>query len=120
MRADFWTTSKVSQLLELVQSGLTKRVIAETMETSRNAVIGKLFRLGLRMPPAPKIRATDKPSASTPEKLTKPADLRPDQCRFPIGDPNKPGFGFCGIPRSPGKVYCAHHWAVTHYSRAPK
>jgi GcrA cell cycle regulator len=31
------------------------------------------------------------------------------QCRWPIGDPLEPGFGFCGAPCVEGKSYCATH-----------
>jgi GcrA cell cycle regulator len=37
------------------------------------------------------------------------AGLGPRMCRWPIGDPGAPGFGFCG--RSSEKTYCAVHAA---------
>lgn len=30
-------------------------------------------------------------------------------CRFPIGDPQTPDFGFCGKERVPGRPYCEAH-----------
>jgi GcrA cell cycle regulator len=30
-------------------------------------------------------------------------------CRWPVGDPGRPGFFFCGAPRSAGKPFCAAH-----------
>lgn len=37
-------------------------------------------------------------------------DLTERTCRWPVGDPGKPGFGFCGAEVSPGcKPYCATH-----------
>ncbi|ESZ60679.1 hypothetical protein NL532_24260 [Mesorhizobium sp. C120A] len=35
-------------------------------------------------------------------------DLRPNQCRFPVGDPLKEDFGFCGHPMEQGS-YCRSH-----------
>lgn len=35
-------------------------------------------------------------------------DLRPNMCRFPIGDPREEGFGFCGLDRADG-AYCKAH-----------
>lgn len=35
--------------------------------------------------------------------------LTSDTCRWPIGDPRQPGFGFCGAPPVEGKTYCKHH-----------
>ena len=33
-------------------------------------------------------------------------DLTDDDCKWPVGDPLKPGFGFCALPRFPGRPYC--------------
>jgi len=35
--------------------------------------------------------------------------LDEDGCRWPIGDPARPGFGFCGRTRNRGGAYCAEH-----------
>jgi Domain of unknown function (DUF4062)/GcrA cell cycle regulator len=50
----FWTDSKISELQELWQEGKTATEIAERLGgVSRNAVIGKAHRLGLRSRPRP-------------------------------------------------------------------
>lgn len=37
-------------------------------------------------------------------------ELTNSMCRWPIGDPKEPGFGFCGLPAAEGRSYCrAHH-----------
>lgn len=36
-------------------------------------------------------------------------DLEYRDCRWPVGDPRDPDFGFCGHIKEPGKPYCAHH-----------
>jgi GcrA cell cycle regulator len=36
-------------------------------------------------------------------------DLDNGDCRWPVGDPQKEGFGFCAAPRIPGKPYCKGH-----------
>jgi GcrA cell cycle regulator len=36
-------------------------------------------------------------------------DLKANDCRWPIGDPREPGFGFCGGAKAPGLPYCEHH-----------
>lgn len=38
-------------------------------------------------------------------------ELTADTCRWPIGDPQEPGFSFCGCPVKEGSVYCAEHHA---------
>lgn len=40
--------------------------------------------------------------------------LTDQTCKFPIGDPLLPGFGFCGKPPAPEKVYCPHHCAKAY------
>jgi len=35
--------------------------------------------------------------------------LDEDGCRWPIGDPARPDFGFCGRTRNRGRAYCAEH-----------
>jgi len=37
--------------------------------------------------------------------------LEHDECKFPIGDPKRPDFGFCGLPQQPGGPYCSGHHA---------
>jgi len=37
------------------------------------------------------------------------ASLRPDQCRWPIGDPDSEKFHFCGATVFVGKPYCYEH-----------
>lgn len=49
------------------------------------------------------------PEPVKPDKLFKLADLEANQCRFPYGDPQKPGFGFCGCETTPGASYCPGH-----------
>lgn len=33
-------------------------------------------------------------------------ELEANHCRWPVGDPRQPGFGFFGQPRAPGASYC--------------
>jgi hypothetical protein len=35
--------------------------------------------------------------------------LMPDDCRWPIGDPQTPGFHFCGKRKQDGHPYCEFH-----------
>jgi hypothetical protein len=38
------------------------------------------------------------------------ANLKDSDCHFPIGDPQKPGFGYCGCKAMKGKAYCRAHY----------
>ncbi len=40
-------------------------------------------------------------------------NLEPDDCRWPIGDPQQVGFHFCGAKRESDRPYCQHHWAMS-------
>jgi GcrA cell cycle regulator len=37
------------------------------------------------------------------------ADLEPNDCRWPIGDPQSPDFHFCAREKVPGLSYCRQH-----------
>ena len=46
------------------------------------------------------------------------ADLGHRQCCFPLGDPSKADFGFCGARAEPGLPYCAAHAAIAYQPAA--
>jgi hypothetical protein len=52
----------------------------------------------------PSRRAND--DSSRPKTMT---TLMPDDCRWPIGDPQADGFHFCGKPKQGGRSYCEFH-----------
>jgi len=111
---------------------------------SRNAVIGRAHRMGWRSPntiivdPAKTRRARARTAtrfqqvklrAAIPTKPlpTPPVEdefdglprkalmaLTSTDCRWPIGDPGQPGFGFCGRYADPAIPYCAYHARVAY------
>jgi GcrA cell cycle regulator len=44
-----------------------------------------------------------------PTKLKTLELLQPNECRWPIGDPQLPDFHFCGEPKNEGHPYCLEH-----------
>lgn len=40
-------------------------------------------------------------------------DLEANECRWPIGDPRKEGFHFCGAQQVLGRPYCIQHWQLS-------
>ena len=48
------------------------------------------------------------------------ASLKPNQCRWPIGDPDSENFHFCGKPVFTGKPYCYEHCRVAYQFTPPK
>lgn len=144
-----WTNpAVVDELRRLHSEKFTCADIARVMNKkfrtsfSRNAILGKLFRLGLSnnlarptRPPAPKRKRPAKQAPKfvfgpgykpdiKPEPMPLPVvrpddvarkslvDLEPQDCRWPVGDPRSPDFGFCALPKVPGHSYCAGHCAV--------
>lgn len=163
-----WTSERVDLLKKLWTDGLSaSQIAAELGGVTRNAVIGKVHRLGLSgrakaAAPAQKPRskpakggtedaaqtATSQqggsaPSApqtmgatalkveaapvAAPAPQAKPvAELVPiakratiltlteRTCKWPIGDPTKEDFYFCGHPSNPGVPYCTYHCRIAY------
>jgi len=134
-----WTEPRIETLTRLWRSGLSAAQIARTLGgVTRNAVIGKLHRLGLAgraTPQSPRpirtARASSRPprvrrhpQTSLPARLHEArapeleateiagafdlATLASHACRWPIGDPRATGFGFCGRTVNAGS-YCEAH-----------
>lgn len=142
-----WTEEKVSILRQYWGSGKSASGIAEIIGgMSRNAVIGKAHRLGLagQTSPIKEKKAKAKPTAVlTPPSApavrrarvpvttanvielqsgggTTILALTERMCRWPHGDPKKPGFRFCGKSSTPGAPYCAEHLKLAYQPPAPK
>lgn len=52
---------------------------------------------------------TINPDVGVVPKMTALADLGQGDCHWPIGDPRKDGFGFCGHPVFEARSYCLAH-----------
>ena len=105
-RPTHWTPQKTLELIGFWYSGRTTGEIGKKMGVSKNAVVGRVHRLGLPKRNSPIHRK--KPKIEPPKLLTL-ADIGPGQCRFPEGDPGDVGFHFCGEPVIKGKSYCQTH-----------
>jgi len=202
-----WDQNKLKKLKALIGKGLSTSEIGKRLEMSKNAVVGKLNRLGWNlkatmaggkkasaakdtdkkstekksklpiakkiapvkpvvMPKATNKKATksvvDKKTAKTSKdtknstkvaKETKKNDLKrlpravdtskksnanlamhqriiqhslelsalkPNQCRWPIGDPDSENFHFCGEQVFVGKPYCYEHCKQAYQFTPPK
>jgi GcrA cell cycle regulator len=115
---------------------------------SRSAVIGKVHRMGLAGRDTPsRLRTPDDHTARRdrasaggvrriapgrearpgPHAARAPFDVAPTAsivtlteagCRWPIGEPDKPGFGFCGRLKTGHGAYCAGHSPMATRGRA--
>ena len=136
-----WTDERVELLKTLWAEGLSAAQIANKMGgVTRNAVIGKVHRLGLsgRATPAKPQRGCGssqerreevvqakparteyKPMIPEPDAITAlvldtgdmttVATIKNNMCKWPIGDPAKDDFHFCGQAAGAGKSYCTYH-----------
>jgi GcrA cell cycle regulator len=120
-----WTDEKLALLRKLWSKGKTATAIAQQLGASKSAVLGKIFRLRLPTPPERPVSAETSPLAhrqkgrplKTPEKpIVKRGksllELTNQTCRWPIGDPSKQSFHFCGEPGADleqGIPYCERH-----------
>jgi GcrA cell cycle regulator len=153
-----WTDERVERLKSLWGEGLSASQIASELGgVTRNAVIGKVHRLGLsgrvkpqpqavrarRVPrPAAPMRPTILPAVASsaagsfagntalkiealievapqPVVIAEPETVGADRatiltlteqmCKWPIGDPGRSDFHFCGRRSEVGIPYCGHH-----------
>ena len=195
-----WDSGMLKKLKSLVGKGLSTAEMGKKLGMSKNAVVGKLNRLGWNTKasepepkktekpaktekakksdaPAKKTAAKKVPAAKAapkkpavkkavkvkekPIKVTKPtpakakakekpvekpvvktaskkskkdlalhelliqhalqmANLKPNQCRWPIGDPDSDKFHFCGETVFSGKPYCYEHCRQAYQFTPPK
>jgi GcrA cell cycle regulator len=149
-----WSDPRVDLLKRLWQDGLSASQIAKQLGgVTRNAVIGKVHRLGLALsgraqpsrPARPERRAPRSPGAAKPQAakpkrvagpptapaaaparlvdegpgIATPLTLGAHMCKWPIGDPLKDGFTYCGR-RADGGAYCDRHAQVAYKPGNPK
>jgi GcrA cell cycle regulator len=151
-----WTDDRVETLKKLWAEGLSASQIAGEMGgVTRNAVIGKVHRLGLagRAKPAPAANRPRraKPAAPAPVRAPQPVSrgatalapvfqaevvveaapqpvgnvvpmgqrcsimqLNESTCRWPVGDPGREDFYFCGGKSQAGIPYCTFHARIAY------
>jgi GcrA cell cycle regulator len=161
-----WTDDRVELLGRLWAEGQSASQIAAVLGggVTRNAVIGKVHRLGLSgrgktgaapvaARPAKPTRSPSHPMAmdgarinGTPDvvageakvevrppaawqkseiaipetRLVTILELRDSMCKWPIGDPSRADFGFCGQRSATGLPYCSAHCQVAYQPAAER
>jgi GcrA cell cycle regulator len=111
-----WNDEKINRLKKLWSEGLTTGEIGKRLSVSKNAVVGKAHRLGLKGRPSPIKRPARpaEPKKQAEVKVFTLTDLSSQTCRWPIGDPKHEDFRFCGKAVYTGKPYCAEHCATAY------
>jgi GcrA cell cycle regulator len=148
-----WTDERVDLLRKLWTDGLSaSQIAAELGGVTRNAVIGKVHRLGMSgrtkgsnqssggikknsAPRPASFAKNSKPTGKTgaaqaipsaprsqpvvdvpkPQaKMISLLELTENTCKYPIGDPQEEGFGFCGVKSRDNDPYCEYHCRLTY------
>jgi GcrA cell cycle regulator len=110
-----WNEDRLGNLKRLWAEGLSITQIGLEIGVSRNAVVGKVHRMGLPKRQSPIVRS-DKPVEPKRRKLSPLtfADWDRNKCCWPIGDPRASDFHFCGDKIREGRPYCATHCAKAY------
>jgi GcrA cell cycle regulator len=140
-----WTNPRVESLKSLWLEGLSASQVAKQLGgVTRNAVIGKIHRLGLsgrvasgnapprvrsartvrraspepgRLPAPPCVGAKREPVVHQfdgPGRVRSMAGLHGHICKWPIGDPHGADFSFCGQDVPGDGPYCVDHHRRAH------
>jgi GcrA cell cycle regulator len=138
-----WTDDRVEQLKSLWTEGLSASQIARALGgVTRNAVIGKVHRLGLAGRASPsrseRPRIPSSPRVSIRSHIPAPPVIEEDplqfddgsfatvltisdhMCRWPIGDPSDGEFHFCGRKVKAGSPYCEAHARKAYQPQQPQ
>ena len=142
-----WTEEKVAKLKELWGSGKTASQIAEIIGgVSRNAVIGKSFRLNLSAKIKTRKAASNKDFDNSNQENIKTSsrgrkskfksliiekDFEPENpkqleeldeslCKWPIGHPDEKDFYFCGRSSLKDFSYCKLHLLYAYQQKSDK
>lgn len=100
--------TRVSRVLGAPRIAKTKR--------QREARVARMKSWTPKLPPAMPTHALPaEPLVEPPPLMLSIMDLTFTTCRWPIGDPKQPGFGFCGHPVADGAPYCNFHKSVAFH-----
>ena len=133
-----WNQQKVDDLKKLWNEGVATSRIGEQLGFTKNAVIGKAFRLGLERRQNSRKKTSNSQSVSSVtmyRETSAPShsQINPKRevtrrrekfsfkksivgtgsfksCQWPIGDPLEEGFHYCGGQNIPTKPYCIEHY----------
>ncbi len=120
-----WTPDRVKTLMALWAEGISTLEIGRRLGVTKNAVVGKVHRLGLpkrqspinSTPRTPRAAKQTEPVRMKPQTIpltkdmVKMEELSSGMCNWPEGEPGSEDFRFCGQPSVEGKPYCAAHCA---------
>lgn len=102
-----WTPDRMEILAGEWASGIPAIEIGHRMGITKNAVIGKVHRMGLTPRKVAKPPVDDiVPTLTSPQWMRDLIEAKAPLCRWPIGDPRRPDFRFCGAKPIEDRAYC--------------
>jgi GcrA cell cycle regulator len=106
-----WTPERTGALIALWNDEMTASEIGRRLGVTKNAVIGKAFRLDLarRRTAVPPGAGDGADHLSGPNNVIRLAGLQTGMCRWPVGETDGAGYHFCGEATADGKPYCPTH-----------
>ena len=114
-----WTPENIRTARQMWKAGVRAEDVASALGTTRNSVIGKMWRL--RVPRPVGARASMPHTFADAYEAGRGAcavmSLSRGSCRWPLGEPRDPAFRFCAAPASAGSSYCSEH---TRRATAPR
>ena len=135
-KADTKTTAKKA----VKKTAPVKSAVKKIAEKKKNANPAKVETKNVKTPKKAEkketsVKVAEKPVVKTASKKTKKdlalhelliqhalqmANLKSNQCRWPIGDPDSDNFHFCGETVFTGKPYCYEHCRQAYQFTSPK
>jgi GcrA cell cycle regulator len=103
-----WTPERTAALITLWNEEIPASEIGRRLSVTKNAVIGKAFRLQL-----PKRRGSP-PDQSNDQGVIRLERLGAGMCSWPMGASDEDGFRFCGVAAVRGKPYCPTHCKLAY------
>jgi GcrA cell cycle regulator len=121
--SSFWQEHPEADPLmrKMFKEGCTMSQIGAAIGCSRNAVVGRVHRLGLKrfvpratpQQPAPARAPRPKPPWVVGHARRQIIELRSDECHWPINEPGA-DFCFCAEPNLRGSSYCPYHHRLSY------
>ncbi|WP_415289049.1 GcrA family cell cycle regulator [Brevundimonas sp. S1H14] len=114
-----WTQDRINLLKRLWPEGRSAETIALELGggLTRNAVLGKVARLGLSEGRTGARTRREAAHRVAPDGVATILSVRRTDCRWPYGEPGDAAFSLCGRPSERG-AFCAAHAAIA-YRPAP-
>jgi GcrA cell cycle regulator len=101
----------VAVLIAWWDEGICASEIGRRLSVTKNAVIGKAFRLHLS-------KRRPSLSQSDDESVIRLERLGAGMCNWPLATSAEHGFHFCGAEAVPGKPYCITHCKLAYLPAA--